>query len=342
MSRTIQSVIDEAIDATIRMPLKHWNWSEGIALYGLVTLANKTYSEIIMPFVQDWIDRQLQRGYVQENVNATAPCFSLLALQDMQENPVYEALIRGRVDFLLHRAKRLECGAFEHTLVETKFGGQLWIDTLVMAGLFLAKAGCQLGDEEAISEGKRQFRLHAERLQADNGLYYHGWSELNQRVIGCQWARGNAWAAIAAVELMELFPDDALFQAYAGSCLQRQLEGLQAVQDLSGLWTTVLTSPQTYLETSAAAGIAYATAKAIRLHHVGQEWKPLAERAFRAVLGYTDWDGVLRGVSSGTAVQTHPGEYHVIARDRMEGYGQGLLLLMLSESASAGMEEPTS
>jgi len=177
-----------------------------------------------------------------------------------------------------------------------------------------------------------QYRLHVEKQQTENGLFYHAWDEGKNHVIGCQWARGNAWAAIVAVELLEMLPADHKDRLSISQSLNRQLAGLAVCQDLSGLWTTVLTESWTYLETSAAAGIAYAVLKGIRLGFVAPSYSTMGERAWRASLAHVDYNGVFRGVSAGTGVQNHPGEYHVIAADRLEGYGQGLLLMMLSET----------
>lgn len=331
MSRTVELITEKVVDATIRMNLPEWNWSEGVALYGLTTLWKRKGSEEIIRFIDEWISRQIAKGQVFETINATAPCFSLLELEQEKSNEDYHRIIRSRVEFLMNDAKKLHNGAFEHTLVETKFGGQMWVDTLFMAGLFLVRAGILLDRQDVVEEGIKQYLIHIRELQQDNGLMYHAWDEGKQSVIGCQWARGNAWAVIVSVELLDMLHKDHPVREEIADRLERQLRGLQETQDLSGLWTTVITDPRTYLETSAAAGIAYGVMKGIRLGVVDQEFSAMGVRAMRAVHAYVDWEGVLRGVSSGTGVQSHPGEYHVIARDRMEGYGQGLLLLMLSE-----------
>ena len=331
MSRTLKEIHAKVIDATIRMPLPSWNWSEGVALYGLTKVWLNGGEDRLAPFLRGWIDGQLAQAKVFETVNATAPCFTLLEVEHRFADPRYRELIAGRVDFLLNRALRLKNGALEHTLVETKFGGQQWVDTLFMAGLFLVKAGLSLDQPRAVTEGLKQYRVHVELQQTENGLFYHAWDEGKGNVIGCQWARGNAWAAIVGVELLEMLPADHPDRAFIAQTLRRQLVALAACQDPSGLWTTVLTESWTYLETSAAAGIAYAVLKGLRLGLVDPQFAPMGERAWRAALAHVDYNGEFRGVSAGTGVQNHPGEYHVIAASRLEGYGQGLLLLMLSE-----------
>ncbi|MHA6481945.1 glycoside hydrolase family 88/105 protein [Paenibacillus sp. strain BS8-2] len=332
MSRTIELVRKAVVDATLRMPLREWNWSEGVALYGLTTLWESTGSGSIRAFLERWYGEQLSTGAIPETVNATAPWAGLMRMSGKLDIVDYDERLANRVDHLLYRALRLENGAYEHTLTETKFEKQMWVDTLFMAGLFLTEAGLRLGNEEAVREGLRQFHVHVAGLQQPNGLFYHGWDEGKGNVIGCQWARGNAWAAVVAVELLRIVPE-----AYAEDrlaireVLHKQLKGLQTYQDLSGLWTTVVTEPGTYTESSAAAGIAYAVLRGIREGVVDPEFAAMAHKAYRAVCALIDHEGVLRGVSSGTGVQSHPGEYHVIARGRQEGYGQGLLLMMLSE-----------
>ncbi|QNK59637.1 glycoside hydrolase family 105 protein [Paenibacillus sp. PAMC21692] len=332
MSRTIEHIREAAVDATLRMPLREWNWSEGVALYGLTTLWERTGSERIRTFLERWYGEHLGGGSIPETVNATAPWAGLMKLSGKLGLVDYADRLADRVDHLLHRSLRLANGAYEHTLTETKFEKQMWVDTLFMAGLFLTEAGLRLGNEDAVEEGLKQFHVHVAGLQQPNGLFYHGWDESKGSVIGCQWARGNAWAAVVAVELLRILPERyAEDRRIIRDVLHKQLKGLQAYQDLSGLWTTVVTEPGTYVESSAAAGIAYAVLRGIREGSVDPSFGNMARKAYRAVCALIDHDGVLRGVSSGTGVQSHPGEYHVIARDRLEGYGQGLLLMMLSE-----------
>lgn len=330
MSRSLAAIIGQVSQATRRMPMAEWNWSEGVALYGLVSLWKAADDDSLLQYLKAWIDGQLARGQVFETVNATAPCFSLIELYVASGEPLYAEIIKSRVEFLLRRAERLKNGAFEHTLVETSFGGQMWVDTLFMAGLFLVKAGLLLEDREAVEEGLNQYFLHVRHLQQENGLYYHGWDEQKNGPIGCLWARGNAWAAIVSAELLTLLPETEPARKQIRAILDRQLAGLSRYQDISGLWTTVIDVPDTYVETSAAAGIAYAVKQALRFGNADEAYGEMADRAARAVLSHVDWEGVLRGVSAGTGVQKHPGEYHVIAQNRAEGYGQGLLLMLLS------------
>ncbi|MGG1516387.1 glycoside hydrolase family 88 protein [Paenibacillus oryzisoli] len=330
MSRSLAGIIGQVSQATRRMPMAEWNWSEGVALYGLVSLWKATKEDALLHYLKTWIDDQLTQGRVFETVNATAPCFSLIELYVASGEPRYADIIKSRTDFLLHRAERLTNGAFEHTLVETNFGGQMWVDTLFMAGLFLVKAGLLFEDRAVVEEGLRQYFLHVHHLQQENGLYYHGWDEWKNGPIGCLWARGNAWAAIVSAELLALLPETEPARKDIKEILARQLAGLSYYQDMSGLWTTVIDDPNTYLETSAAAGIAYAVKRALCFGNVDEAYAAMADRAARAALAHVDWEGVLRGVSAGTGVQKHAGEYHVIAQHRAEGYGQGLLLMLLS------------
>ncbi|WP_214629270.1 glycoside hydrolase family 88/105 protein [Paenibacillus agaridevorans] len=333
MSRTIEHIKEKVIDATLRMPLREWNWSEGVALYGLTALWERDRQDRIDVYLQAWYEDQL-KGEIPNTINATAPWAALLKLKGARDEAnEYDPRLRERVEYLLRHSRRLKNGAYEHTLMETTFNNQMWVDTLFMAGLFLTEAGLRLRNEEAIKEGLRQFKVHVEALQQDNGLFYHGWDEGRGTVIGCMWARGNAWAAVVAIELLRIVPHTYVAERQAIiEVLNKQLKSLQAYQDVSGLWTKVITEPDTYTESSAAAGIAYAVLRGIRDGVIDPSFVDMGLRAFRSVCALVDYDGVLRCVSSGTAVQSHPDEYHVIARDRMEGYGQGLLLLMLSEA----------
>jgi unsaturated rhamnogalacturonyl hydrolase len=91
----------------------------------------------------------------------------------------------------------------------------------------------------------------------------------------------------------------------------------------------VLDHPETYLETSVAAMMAYALRVALRLRLAAPEAAAAADRAFHAALGAVDTAGALTGVSEATPA----GDLATYATRPTGVYpwGQGPLLLAIAD-----------
>ena len=108
---------------------------------------------------------------------------------------------------------------------------------------------------------------------------------------------------------------------------------LAACQDPeTGLWHTLLNHPDSYLETSASAAIAYGMRKGVRLGLLDASFAEPADRAVRGVCAQIGPDGTVGGVSYGTPVGDTEDFYRTIPI-QPTAYGQGLTYLMLTEAA---------
>ena len=82
---------------------------------------------------------------------------------------------------------------------------------------------------------------------------------------------------------------------------------------------------------SATAAFAYGLLKAVRKGYLGEEYAEAGWRAYAAVLGRIDADGVVQGVSYGTGMGRTLQYYRDIPICPMP-YGQSMALLLLVES----------
>ncbi len=85
--------------------------------------------------------------------------------------------------------------------------GQLWIDTLFMAVLFLNKMGHKYNRKDWIAESIHQVLLHIKYLyDKKTGLFYHGWTFVENNNFGeIFWCRGNSWFTFGIVDFIEAF-----------------------------------------------------------------------------------------------------------------------------------------
>ncbi len=339
MTATSKDVIRRVVRRTMEMDHNvdkkgDWDWGAGVALYGLRKMYEKTGDRAILDYIQGFVDRNMAQARITHTVNTTAPLLSVLLLYRETGGARYLEFCREFAEWLMNDAARTANGELEHTVLNEKFGGELWVDTVFMAGVFLTQLGELTGERRYTEEGLRQARLHIEKLQdAATGLLYHGYSYPSDNYMsGCLWARGNSWVTISVPEIAETARG-----AYASELailragVNRQLEGVRRSQLPGGLWPTILTDASSYPETSASAGFVYGMLKGIRQGAVDPSLREAAVSGYQAVLERIAEDGTVLDVSAGTGIQATAAAYNDIPKDVIMPWGQGIVLLMLTE-----------
>ncbi len=313
------------------MSLDTWEWAQGVALYAMCKVYLASKDPHILAQLEAWYDRHLQKGLPARNVNTTAPMIGMVTLYEITKNQKYEAPVTQWAEWIVTQMPRTLENGLQHITSHDENEQQIWDDTLYMTVLFLYKAGLVFQKAAWVEEAKYQLLLHIKYLHCPrNGLWYHGFSFLGRHhFAGAFWARGNGWFTAAAPDLLEMMPQDSVRQLILET-YKIQCGALLRLQDASGLWHTLLDQPDSYLETSASAAIAYGLLKGVRLGYLGEACRGAAESAFQGVLGQIAGDGTVQGVSYGTPMGATLDFYRDIPI-RPTAYGQGLAFLMLTE-----------
>src|SRR5262249_2967617 len=139
------------------------------------------------------------------------------------------------------------------------------------------------------------------------------------------WGRGNAFAALGLALTLSDFPTD--HASYAGllASFQRHMATLARFQDENGMWRNVIDRPGAYSEYSATAMIAAAMMRGVRRGWLDSKtYRPIVDRAWRAILQRTGADGRLVDVceSTGTRGMTDADYLHrmaILGRDDRGG-----------------------
>lgn len=320
--------IDCIINCTFKMDFG-WDWPAGVALYGVSNAYEITGNKSYLDLLKQWLDEKIDDGIPNLSINGVSLGHSLLSVYQATGEEKYLEVSKELASFLKNDAERFGNGVLQHTVNSDVyiFHEQAWIDTLMMAGLFLIRIGKILDDNELYNDGLNQFHQHEELLQDINtNLYYHGWDNINKNhMSGVYWARGNAWAALTmakALEHIDVFNPS--YMKIDGS-LRDLLNALVRLQADSGSWHTVLDDPSSPEETSATAGIAAALLSRGTLYNVQ------IQKALDSLLEKITEDGKVLQVSAGTAVMPDAQSYKCIPSKRIQGWGQGLALVFLSD-----------
>lgn len=311
-----------------------WNWPQGVGLFGIFKYYQFTKDSSALKIITDWFDKQFEVGAPPKNINTMAPLLVLAYLYEDTKDSRYLPYLENWANWAMHKLPRTQEAGFEHLTYGPENVEQMWDDTLMMTVLPLAKIGTLFNNKSYIEEAKRQFMVHAKYLQdRKTGLWFHGWTfEGNHNYAEALWARGNCWITIAIpeiIDILDLQPGDSL-RSFLLETLNRQVSALMACQHESGLWTTLLNDPNSYVESSATAGFAYGILKSIRKGYVSEAYLDQVETAVAALIEQIDEDGEVKNVSIGTGMGSDLDFYRNIEKTAMP-YGQSLSVLALTE-----------
>ncbi len=239
----------------------------------------------------------------------------------------------------LQSAPRNHLGAIDHLddgALAAFYPRSIWVDSLMAYALAAVVVADARDDPHLRDFAFAQPRIFAARLQdPTTGLFHHAWlvEREHTRPRGeVFWARGNGWAALAIVDMLERMPPEHPERATLQRIFTHLAHGLVANRRADGRWSTVIGDDTTYAEPSATLLVAYALAKGARLGLLPPAHREVAHAAYRAVVERLD--GLrLRGISRATIPARGRTGYALVPRGTDIDYGVGALLLASAELA---------
>lgn len=222
------------------------------------------------------------------------------------------------------------------------YPASVWVDSLMMFGLFALRRGADEGQEGLFELGARQPRLYASLLQdAGTGLFRHSWWV---RRGGPQprgplfWGRGNGWVMASLPMILGSLPPGHSEAATIQGVLRRLAEALLPLQRPDGFWTTLLEpGSRSYRESSATALIAAGFLRASREGWLDARYEEAGLRAYDALvdcLGEPDSPPVM-GETSLPTIPLHVLPrlgYLAVPKGRNVSYGLAALFLAAIEA----------
>ncbi|MDQ0232528.1 glycoside hydrolase family 88/105 protein [Metabacillus malikii] len=324
----IRLVIDKVVNRTFQMDF-NWDWPGGVAFYGVAEAYEATEKQEYIDLLKGWVDEWLEDGLPRLSINGVSIGHSLITLYKVTEDDKYLEVIMEMAEYLKNDAPRFADGIFQHTVNSVKdvFPEQAWVDTMMMAGLFLLRVGKLLNREDYFEDGLKQYHGHEDFLQDPiTNLYYHGWDNIaKNHMSSIYWARGNGWAALTMAKALELVEVQHPSYMIIDCSLRDQLSSLVRLQDESGLWHTIVNDSTSYLEVSGSSAIAAA------LITRGTLYNKYIQKSINGIVNEIEDDGKVSKVSAGTAVMNDADGYKHVPYKRIQGWGQGLTLVFLAE-----------
>lgn len=310
-----------------------WNWSQGVALYGLYKYAKATGDQNAYQEVQAWFANYAGQDIKEKQVNAMAPILTLAHLYEELGDPDMLQQIKIWGEWAMKELPKTNFGGFQHTVFVAENPGQLWDDTLMMAALTMAKIGTLLDRQDYIDEAQRQFLVHTQFLMdKKTGLWFHGWTFEEKHNFGeALWGRGNCWITIAIPELFEILGDNisGAVRLFLQDVLRYQIDSLITHQSQDGLWHTLINDKNSYVEISSTLGFGYGILKACHMGLIEKDFLAYGKKAIEGSLPYIH-QGRVSNVSAGTGMGSDLDFYRRIPLDDMP-YGPALAILALNE-----------
>lgn len=319
--------LSRVAERTLAYPYKCWGFGESAAMLGLLAATRATAERRFREFVEAaftrwWTTRDSRLSF-EDHVTPGLPLLLLARDDDRWTNAAVG---------LAERFRRFPTvgGIPVHRPDLERWSAHVWVDCLYTDGAFLALFSLVTGDPSWEDLACAHTLAYIEALwDPDSGLFFHGYDAQTRRTNRVRWGRGNGWALLGLTDLLRFLHPDRTGRRRFVEVVRRQVDRLAALQDPSGHWHTVLDRPDTYLESSVAAMMAWAIPQAVRLGVIPDQCLAPAEAAFHAALRATSEDGSLTGVSEATPA----GDMTSYASRRTGVYpwGQGPWLLALAD-----------
>ncbi len=268
-----------------------WGWEDAIFLCGVEKLRAALPANERAPwraYLERYHAAWARRGVPTiDRSDLCPPALTAIALA-RDGCDVGRASARKVAEYIA-RAPRNSIGVLDHlgsSPLRALYPRSVWVDSMMMYGVFAAEWGVFADDDELLDFGTAQPERFASRLfDASDGLFRHAWLERFDRVVpgdAAYWLRGNGWIVASIVEILSVLPADHARHAGLVVLLDRVARALVRHQRADGAWTTLVNLPS-YVETSGTCLVAYALAKGARRGWLARDLADAASRAIEFV-----------------------------------------------------------
>lgn len=342
-------------DALLGLGFRTWDFGDSVAFEAMLAatevLGHDRWGRFAQGYGRAWATRA--EPYVR--LDCTVPGRALVRVAQRYDDPQLLQRLLDLAGYLVSRPQlsgvfetwqrspllapysRVPLGEEHAALLRDPPPG-VFLDCLHFDPPFLLALGRALGRDDLVDTAVAQALGYVELLQQPDGLFDHFVLAGVDGSFGPGWGRGQGWAALGLLEVLEdldgyagPLPDDARDRLTTSARLL--LEQMVRLQRDDGHWFAVVTEPASGDEYSTAGFMAWALQLGLALSVVvGEPAEQALRRARGAVLSSLDAQGQLREVSAAVYASTEPTHYWRVPRGYVVPWGQGPALLGLLAS----------
>lgn len=351
----IEVRLQAAAERLLHYDFKPWFYGDSVGFEGLLAasklLDDERYRDFAHRFLLAWAARDEPRG-PDDN---TAPGLVLSALALESGDPALAAAADRLAAHLLARRRvagtaitfedasrslrepygELGLDQADRELLADP-GAGIYVDCLHFDPPFYAALSALHAGGDWAARATTEARGYISLLQdPSTGLFYHFWLERRGRAYGLGWGRGQGWALLGLLDVLDELPDPAPDRDELERSAARLLDAMLASQRADGSWHAVAGVEASGDETSTAAFMVAGFLRAARLG-IGDAMRlhTAADRAWAATIDAVDASGLLAGVSAAVYSSTLDQHYHAVPRGFDVPWGQGPLLVAAAEIAA--------
>ena len=104
---------------------QHWEWTQGVGLYGLWKLFERTKEEKYLDILVKFFDQQLAIGFPALNVNTMAPFLTMSYVGEYLQSERYLKPCRESAAWVMEHFPRTKEGGFQHMTSDTLQCGRM-------------------------------------------------------------------------------------------------------------------------------------------------------------------------------------------------------------------------
>ena len=317
--------VQAAADLLCTYPFACWHYGDSIGFEGLLAatdlLGSGRYEGFVHGAVKAWIPRA--RPY--RELDNTAPGYAMCLLYERTgDEAVLEACLE-LADFLTAR-RTLEgvYVSFERAPLRAPYGDAtlrpdeqallddpgagVFIDCLHFDAPFLVLLG-RIANDSLREAGVRQALAMIDVLQQPDGLFAHFYLERTQQTYGHGWGRGQGWALLGLLDVLEHLPQGHPEEIRLRAALVQLVDALVRTQEPDRHWPTPISDRKSFHETSTASFAAAGLARGVALGLLDASVSTVAEGAWQASLASICDNGSTLGVSAALWACTAPSHY---------------------------------
>lgn len=338
-----------AADRLCRYQFATWHYGDSVGFEGLLAatdlLADGRYEGFVHGAVKAWIGRATPYRELDNTAPGHAMCL-------VYERTGDAAILEAARSLAEHLAARRTIGgafvSFERAPLRRPYGDAplsaeeerllhdpgpgVFVDTLHFDPPFFTHLGALTGSTSLTDLGAHQAVALVELLQrSDTGLFSHFYLERTGTTYGHGWGRGQGWALLGLLDVIDHLPDEHPTRQSLLEALHRLVEGLAVTQAADGHWPTPIDDRDSFRESSTALFAAAGLIRAIGAGHIDAAFGPVAHRAWSAGLGRVAVDGAICGVSAALWAATSQSHYSAAPIGSQVPWGQGPFLLAARE-----------
>lgn len=279
-----------------------WPWSWGPALFGAAAMDADaaTGHDRFHRWARAWVDHHRARGTVADQSDRVAPGLVTAALwardAGAADAGTADLASTERIAAYVRDEPRLVDDLTNHlgsSMIGKLYPRSVWVDSLMMLGVFAARWGRASGDRRLLEIAATQPAAYAAVLQDPGGLWHHAWWHRRRRPVpaGVFWGRGNGWVVASLPMIMEELRLAGGFEhdlATMALLLERTSAALLACQRADGWFGTLLDEPGRP-EASVTSLIGGGWLHAVRLGVLDERFAGPALRAVAAVDRTIQW-----------------------------------------------------